>query len=262
MLVQKLVIDSSSRNTYRFPDTWDFEVDVSDLNLEDVTEIRLTHASIPFPEPHVTHGRNTLYLRTAGGDKQCALTYGRYKDVKQLAAMLTDSLRRDIDPGFTVLATDVGNLLIASESPFTIRTVEDALSRHADGFMTQRPLPNSAATVLGLERTLVAGTPVDGRYFVSGKDLPLDIDSDSVAIVKLANVCSIRSSSQPFDRSFAVLHNGSCSDTLPTTHVNNPPQASLKKFRVSVLRRDGAFFDTCRKNVTLHLDLIKVKPYR
>jgi len=260
MLLSRVVIDSAVRNVERFPSANEFETDVSDLYLQEIVEVRLVYANIPFPEPHVTRGRNALYL-TGGASPACILTSGEYSSVLQLCSELTLSLRRDAGPGFYAYPTHLGRVAIASFTPFTVNTVSTTQIRDALGFPQNAPLQGSAASVLGFAPTPggQAALAVGSKYLAMGTHPPLS-QVDQVAIVRVTDACAIKSSSRAFDRAFAVLHNGRDLDPLPSVHVNDPARVTLKKLRIRLERRDGELFDTDGRDFTLHLDFVKWKP--
>lgn len=264
-LLSRVVIDSSGRNADRFPRADDFETDVSHLDLDDVMEIRLVYVSIPFPEPHVARGRDLLHIDGGkdGPGAACRLTRGSYSNAAQLARELTLSLRRDMGPGFSANTTRLGRIAIEAFVPFTLRTTAAAKARDALGFPESVPLPGSAATVLGFA---VSGAdqpalPAGNRYLALAENAPL-ARSDEVAILRISDVCGVKSQTPAFDRAFAVLHNGHAADPLPCVHAYDPPRTTIKTLRIRLVRRDGQPFDTDGRDLTLHLDVVKGKPYR
>ena len=263
-VVSRVVIDSSVRNPERFPSSNEFETDVSDLYLQEIVQVRLAYANVPFPEPHVTRGRNLLYLSGAASPA-CILTCGEYTSVLQLCRELTLSLRRDSGPGFYAYPTHLGRVTIASFTPFTIHTVSTTQTKDALGFQQNAPLQGSAAAVLGFAPTpggqaaLSVGTATAPKYLALASHPPLS-QVDQVAIVRVTDACAIKSSSRAFDRAFAVLHNGRDLDPLPNVHVTDPARVTLKKLRIRLERRDGELFDTDGRDFTLHLDFVKWKP--
>lgn len=265
LLLSRVVIDSSGRNADRFPRSNDFETDLSYLDLDDVVEIRLVYASLPFPEPHVTRGRDLLYIDGGkdGPGATCRLTRGSYANAAQLARELTLSLRRDMGPGFSAYTTRLGRIAIASFTPFTLRTTGPVKTRDTIGFPESVPLTGSAAAVLGyaVQGADQLALPVGNRFFAIAENAPL-ARVDEVAIVRVSNVCGVKSQTPAFDRAFAVLHNGREIDPLPNVHANDPPRTTIKTLRIQLVRRDGLPFDTDGRDLTLHLDVVKGKPYR
>lgn len=258
LLLSRVVIDSSGRNADRFPDSNDFEADLSYLNLEDVVEIRLVYASLPPPEPHITRGRNLLYI----DDKVCNITRGTFANSTALCRELTACLLRDIGPAFTAHPTRLGRVNIVSFVPFTIKTTGDIKSKDRIGFSESVPLVSSAASVLGY--TIGKQQPalqVNNKYYAIADNAALT-KIDEVAIIRISNVCGIKSNANAFDRAFAVLHNGRELDALPNIHANDPPRVTIKSLRIKLVRRDGTPYDTDGRDLTLHLDIVKGKPYR
>ena len=258
MLVSRVVIDSSGRNANRYPDANDFEIDLSELSLDDVIELRLVYAALPTPEPHLTRGRNLIYIN----DKVCNLTRGMYAHSTALCRELTLCLRRDLGPAFFVYPTNLGRVGLQSFTPFTVKTTGDIKSKDRRGFTESVPLVGSAASILGF----TIGPPqqaihVGNKYFAIADNTALST-VDEVVIVRISNVCGIKSNATPFDRAFAVLHHGRALDPLPTTHANDPPRVSIKSLRIKLVRRDGTPYDTDGKDLTLHLDIVKGQPYR
>ncbi len=246
MLLSRVVIDSSARNAARYPSASDFEVDLTDMDLDGVSEVRLVHASVPFPEPHVTRGRDLLFI--AGGNQAaCRLTRGTYASTAQLCGELSQALRRDMGPGFSANQTSLGRVAIQSFTDFAVQTGVVRTGR--DGFPTKEPLTGSAAAV--------PAAAVGNRFVAVAHHAPL-ANRDEVAVVRISNVCGVKSSQQHFDRSFAVLHSAGATDPLPNVHSSNPPCA-LRTLRVRLLRRDGQPFDTDGRDVTLHLDVVRRK---
>lgn len=261
MLLSRVVIDSSARNPDRFPSSNDFETDVSHLYLDDIVEIRLVYASVPLPEPHVSRGRDLLYL-DGGASPTVKLTRGKYDSAAHLCRELTLSLRRDAGPGFTAYVTRQGRVAIASFTPFTVNTTSPFKSKDSKGFAQAVPLTGSAASVLGFAiGAPQPALPVENRFFAIAEHAPLN-KVDEVAIVRISHVCGVKSNSLPFDRAFAVLHGGREIDPLPTVHANEPPRVNLSTLRVQIQRRDGTPFDMDGRDMTLHLDVVKQKPYR
>ena len=258
MLSSRVVIDSSARNADRFPDSNDFEADLADLDLDDVVEVRLVYAAIPAPEPHLTRGRNLLHIN----DSICRLPRGSFPNSAALCREITPCLRRDLGPGFSAYPTRLGRVGVVSFTPFTLKTTADVASKDRRGFAVSVPLVGSAASVLGF----TVGKPqhalaVGNKYHVIADNTALS-KVDEVAIIRISNVCGVKSNAGAFDRAFAVLHNGRELDPLPSVHVNDPPRVAIKSLRIKVVRRDGTPYDTDGRDLTLHLDILKGKPYR
>jgi hypothetical protein len=251
MTVVRLVLDSASRNATRFPSSNDFEAHLGHLDLRDVARLSVVYAAVPFPEPHVTGGRDALQIDGA----TCTLARGAYADVAHLCREATEALRRDVGPGFAAAPSRLNRVTISADAPFTLRTSEPYVD--ARGHAGHRPLRGSAAAVLGFSTNVdhVAVRENDGAYVVAADHAPLST-ADQVAIVRVREVQGLRSDSDHFDRALAVVHADRAVDTLPVSHTNDPPCRQLNALRVTVCRRDGSLFDTDGRDVTLHLDVV------
>jgi len=263
MLLSRVVVDSSSRNATRFPSAADFELDLSSLELTDVVELRLVHAALPFPEPHFTAGRDALHVD--GGDAPvCLLPRGSYTNAVALCSELSEALRRDMGPGFSAYATRHGRVALSSFTPFTVLTVSPVQASDGRGFPVYPPLPASASAVLGFANRTggQVALPVGNQFVAVADNTPLS-RVDDVAIVRLSDACAVKSDAPSFDRAFAVLHGDTrVADAPPTVHSNDPARSTLRTLRVRLQRRDGSQFDTDGRDVTLHLDVVRVKPCR
>ena len=269
--VVRLVINSSDRNTTRFPTSADFEVDLRQLEIQNVYEVKRAYAAIPIAEPHVTAGRDRLYIRTEEGQEIVArLPWGRYPDVKTLAYETTNAIRAATQRlfgdqvVFRCYVGTMGRLFLTAPLAFCVRTREYQESKHVDGHPYHRMLNDSAARVLGFSSGTVGESLATGEFWASPTPIDLyavpapcnALEMDEAVIVRVEGMSAQRSNNPVIDRSFAVLHEGRQIDALPTVHHSNPKMGSLTKLHVRLFRMNGDQFDTNGHDVTLHMDMV------
>lgn len=259
MLLSRIVLDSAGRNSRRFPDTANFELYAEELDLADVEEVRLVHISVPFPEPQIAAQRNSLYVRTSDGDTRCVLPRGTFSP-EALAVEVTTALRRDLSSNaFWCRSTAAGTLNIVAGRQFSILTT-GVEKTHPDGWKYEPPLPGSAATALGfVDGGEIFSLQVGYLWSVAAPNAPAPAGART-AVVRVDGMCGIRSDAPALDRALAVVHEGKSVD--PVTIHAHKQSGRIKTIRVRILRTDGTPFDTAGRDVTVHLDVVRAKPYR
>ena len=245
-----LIIDSSARNISHFPSPNKYDVTLTD-DYEDVAEITLRSASIPFSQQLINSNNQTFVLTMLATDYTINISNGTYTNSSFPTALKSALDGAQTGKTFTVAIDAISGVLSIStndSTDFSFTIISSSLA-HVLGVLKNTAYSSTTGSFTGPYRTSFSGV---NKLFVHMEHPSGD---------------SLRSPSLGADRAFAMIEKGASDKATYVGYdlpfykkIFNPPLARFNKISLKFIDIDNNLYDFQNQDHTLVISMHCVNP--